>query len=536
MEEHISYAMRNTEAVQSYIYFNNPFELKSWTFNAVEGVVFMGAILAFLHAIREYKKRGNKAPFFTWIACLLYGIFLEIIVYNFVDNFWHGEFSVMFYHNRFPLYIVLIYPSLIYHVFMTIERFKIHLLPYGRFIEAVIIGFASQMPYLLYDNIGPQMHWWIWDPDHVTLAPFWEAVPATSYHWIFGFTICFAWLCRVCIWDNAIKWRDSNTKLLGAAVFVAVFTSVLGSIGFTPFNYLGYGFKAFDWDQPYGYKMYDWATFLLVAYLFGSAYLYFLTPKVHPKKPDLQLMIFPVLWCSLYIILYAHSFSQLYTVQADGITTYGTPIGNWIIVLVGMHMSLSILAKSHLQGDQLSLYQFKEVFRDIKESIVMIFRVLKSYLIPGSGPAVSNKVQAQKKSMSKVSGSPNTSFIKKIIDDHRYGGATGVEPDSFRHNRGAAFQNVLSEGKPRFKHPRSQEEYSFREQYCEYDAVPPNRESNDVTRNWRELYAVEGENQPATSDLPEVTKKFRKMTPGFGDGCDPDTAFDSRKFAEHDNE
>ena len=535
MEEHVSYAMQNADAVSSLIYFNNPLNLKNWTFNAVETTVFLGAALAFLHSIREYKKRGNKAPFFLWVSCLFYGIFLEIVVYNFVDNFWHGEFSVMFYHNRFPLYIVLIYPSLIYHVFMTIERFKIYLLPYGRIIEAIIIGWASQMMYLLYDNIGPQMHWWIWNPGDVTLEPLWEAVPATSYHWIFGFTVGFAWLARVLIWDNAIKWKDSNWKFWGAAAFIAVFTNVIGSLIFGPYNYLAYGYKAFDVDIPYGMQEYGWASFLLVVYLFAGAYLYFLTPKVHPKKPDLQLMIFPVLWCSIYLALYAHSFSELYSIKPDGVTSYGTPIGNWVIVLIGMHMSFSILGKSHLHGNQLSLYQFKEVFRDIKESFVMIFRVLRSYVIPGTDPHASTGVALKQKKPLKGNSRPKGAF-GKFIERQVKGGSTGLEPDSFRHQRGAEFQNTISEAKPGYKKPRSAQEYAFRDQYCEYDAVPAGREVNDITASWREQYAQADKANNATSALPETTKRFQKLAPGFGPGCEPDVAFNSGKKDEINEE
>lgn len=539
--EHVAYAMRNADAINSLIYFNNPLHLKNWTFNVVETTVFLGAILGFLHSVREYKKRGNKAPFFTWMACLWYGIFLEIFVYNFVDNFWHGEFSVMFYHNRFPLYIVLIYPSLIYHVFMTIERFRIYLLPYGRIIEAIIIGWASQMMYLLYDNIGPQMHWWIWNPGDVTLLPMWEAVPATSYHWIYGFTAAFAWLCRVMIWDNAIKWRNNNMKFIAAVLFIGIFTNVLGSLLFSPYNFLAYGYKAFEIDYQYGLQEYGWASFLLAVYLFAGAYLYFLTPKVHPKKPDLQLMIFPVLWCSIYIALYAHSWSEVYSIGSDGITSYNTPIGNWIIALVGMHLSFSIVGKSHLHGNQLSLYQFKEVFRDIRESIVMVFRVLRSYIIPGTDPHASTKVALKQKEIAKKkplqgNSSPAKSAVGKFFETQIKGGPTGLEPDHFRHNRGAEFQNVLTEAKPGFKKPRSANEYAFRDQYCEYDAIPSHHESNDITARWREQYTESNKTNQATSSLPEVTRRFSKFMPGFGPGCEPDVAFTSGNKTEVNEE
>ena len=59
MEEHLSYAMRNTEAISSWLSFNSPSELKDWSFLAIEAILVVGAVCAILHAWRHHKRSGN---------------------------------------------------------------------------------------------------------------------------------------------------------------------------------------------------------------------------------------------------------------------------------------------------------------------------------------------------------------------------------------------------------------------------------------------------------------------------------------------
>ena len=98
------------------------------------------------------------------------------------------------------------------------------------------------------------------------------------------------------------------------------------------------------------------------------------------------------------------------------------------------------------------------------------------------------------------------------------------------------FQNVLAEAKPRFKQPRSKQEYEFRERYCEYDAVPSNHEGNDINSKWRELYANEPASTGASPRVPKhkIHESLRKITPGYGPGCDPEIAFKTGEVKEED--
>jgi hypothetical protein len=203
-----------------------------------------------------------------------------------------------------------------------------------------------------------------------------------------------------------------------------------------------------------------------------------------------------------------------------------------------MHLSFSVIGKSHLRGDQLSLWQFKEVFRDMRECTVMIYRVLRSYVI-GGDPTVSNKVlkEGRKRGNVKKSEAKSKTFkaLQKVIDDHKNGAPTGVEPDYYYLNRSPMFQNVLSEAKPRYKQPRSQQEFDFRERYCEYDAVPANHEGNDITSKWRELYGNAGDSNPGAAPSGpkiKIAPELRRITPGYGPGCDFEVAYKSGQDEE----
>ena len=107
MDEPISYAMRNTEALSNWLNFNAPSELKDWSFLAIEFILVVGTICTILHAVRHYKENGNYSALLTLLGAFGYGLLCDIASYYTVENFWHGEFSVMLVYNRLPLYIAL---------------------------------------------------------------------------------------------------------------------------------------------------------------------------------------------------------------------------------------------------------------------------------------------------------------------------------------------------------------------------------------------------------------------------------------------
>jgi hypothetical protein len=79
-EQHVSYAMHNAEALESLIWFNNPALLKHWTHPLIECIVITGALLGLVHALRCWRREGQLANLYTWLACVFYGIFMKSLL------------------------------------------------------------------------------------------------------------------------------------------------------------------------------------------------------------------------------------------------------------------------------------------------------------------------------------------------------------------------------------------------------------------------------------------------------------------------
>jgi hypothetical protein len=329
MEEQISYAMRNTEAVQSLITFNAPSALKDWSFLAIEAILVLGAVCAVIHALRHRREHGHSSALLTLLGCFTYGLLIDITSYYTVENFWHGEFSVMLVYNRLPLYIALFYPAFIYHACMTIRRYE-----FSPAVEAISVGFYGGLTYLIFDNLGPMLNWWIWDRADPTTWPYLNAVPITSYFWFFSFTGTFAFVSRIICWDWVEK-AKSPGLIAGGVAAIPILVCLLGMVIFVPYNMLAYNGMI-----PQAASMY--------ALLFGLAGLTFVLNFRRPKAPrDRLLMIFPLVYVVGHLYIYVAKFEIYFSVDAAGSSQEGLAVGNLIAVVVAAIGSLAITLLSH---------------------------------------------------------------------------------------------------------------------------------------------------------------------------------------------
>ena len=329
MNEHLSYAMRNTEAVSSLIYFNAPSALKDWSFLAIELIILTGTVCALLHALRHRRQHGHSSALLTLLSCFTYGLLIDIASYYTVENFWHGEFSVMFLHNRLPLYIALFYPAFIYHACMTLRRYG-----FSPLVEALSTAFYAGLTYAIFDNLGPLLGWWIWDTSDPTTWPYLNSVPVTSYFWFFAFTGTFALVSRIVCWDWVAQGKGTRRVAMGVAAIPIVVCAV-GAALFLPYNLLAYN------------GMLGLAS-SLYAISFALAGLVFV---FHFRRPaaarDKLLMVFPLTYVVGHLYIYIAKFDLLLSVGADGLSAEGLAAGNPIVAVVAMIASLSILFLSH---------------------------------------------------------------------------------------------------------------------------------------------------------------------------------------------
>jgi hypothetical protein len=213
------------EAAQHLLWFNRPDALAHWTMPFLELVTLASAALALAHALRAWRQQRDSVPLAVWFAAFCYGVVLEIIVYNTVDNFWHGEFSVMLYHNRLPLYIMALYPAVLYYTWGLAGGFGMSATRPWRqcLLAALACAGAGQALYAGFDNLGPQLNWWAWDTTHPTLQPFWASVPFTSYLWMWTLCFSFPLLVRLLIANGP----DAGRRGAGAQAARALLAAML---------------------------------------------------------------------------------------------------------------------------------------------------------------------------------------------------------------------------------------------------------------------------------------------------------------------
>jgi hypothetical protein len=212
--------------LHEWIAFNSPLA-RPWHQLGLELVVGAAFALTLHHVLRCYRS-GDRYPLFQWLVILAYGILLELIAFNFYQNYDHAQFTVQLYHRKLPLYVPAVYIVFHYAGLKTIERLR-----YGFVVEALLVGFAICLLDVPFDITGVQAGWWTWSASDPRLAYRWLGVPVTSYYWYLTFGAVFAALCRFL--RPRLAARSLVTYAL-VAPLVAVAVIVLGPVAFLPFH------------------------------------------------------------------------------------------------------------------------------------------------------------------------------------------------------------------------------------------------------------------------------------------------------------
>lgn len=236
-------------ALNSLVYFFNPFDLFHWTMNVIEILLITGAVWGLYHAIRMYKMHGALLNLGVWFAAVAFMLAIEIPVY-FPHKigldpdailFIHNEFTIQFFYDRAPLYIMALYPALMYACYVLVDEMGVFNQRWGTVIGAITVGAVHQGFYEIFDHFGPQYGWWIWNyPNFIGSV---ASVPLGS---LFG----FAFLGPVAL-TLAVRWvlqpyllkREAQNQRVNLLVFAAltilsgVLTPVLQTL-LMPINYL----------------------------------------------------------------------------------------------------------------------------------------------------------------------------------------------------------------------------------------------------------------------------------------------------------
>jgi hypothetical protein len=230
------------------VYVNDPLHLADPTMPFVELLMVAGAVLALAHAIRTLRATGSAVNLGVWIAAVVYVAVLEPPLYfpaafgiaHYVPAiFVHNVFTVGFVYERMPLYILCLYPALVYLSWMIVERLGIRARNpgvRGALLTAVCLGFVHQSIYEIFDHLGPQRLWWAWDYRESMTRMRLGSVPMSS---IVNFALvmptAFAFLALLVLERRA---RPRVRSVLLGAVAVGALTPIVSAPGQLPVTYL----------------------------------------------------------------------------------------------------------------------------------------------------------------------------------------------------------------------------------------------------------------------------------------------------------
>lgn len=208
------------------IAFSSPLS-RPWHFTALELFVLVSTVLVFVHALTRYRA-GDRRHLFQWIAITSYGVQMELIAFNFLENYEHAQFTVQLYGGQLPLYVTGLYGTFLYAGIKLAERLDLHPV-----LEALLAGLAICLIDVPFDIAGVAVGWWTWLDTDPNLAFRWLGVPVTSYYWYLAFGAVAALLCRA-LWPRLQKRSFALATVV--ALIAGFFVIVFGVFAFLPFH------------------------------------------------------------------------------------------------------------------------------------------------------------------------------------------------------------------------------------------------------------------------------------------------------------
>jgi hypothetical protein len=287
-----------------YIAFRNPLSMPVH-FLALEIVVYVCFALTLRHAINKHRE-GDTYHLFQWVALFIYGLIMELVSFNFFQNYGHATFSVQFYYGQLPLYVTCIYLVFHYTGIKMVERLGL-----PRLTEGLLCGLAIVLIDVPFDSLGVDSGWWWWaDNQETALHPRfveavetrWFGVPVTSYLWY----LMYGALAVIFSRTAYAKISDWSTKAkLAIAPLVSVAVVVAGALAF----------EAVFW-APRNLGLSD---HIIVATYFAAMLILALSVRAPNAKPaPAWLVSIPIMFHGMHLGLMAVLWSRGDLTSASG--------------------------------------------------------------------------------------------------------------------------------------------------------------------------------------------------------------------------
>lgn len=192
-----------------FVTISNPFGLQNWTLPVIEALMVLGAIAALFHAFRWYRRTGDASNLVIWWGGIIALLLIEPVAYfpqwfGLEDSlgltFVHNQFTVQFFYDRLPLYIVAMYPIFAYLAYVLVQRAGVFT-KYRPVVGATCVAFVFLCFFEVIDTVAPQWLWWAWNTELSTSTPALGVVPylniqAFALALPFGLALATQWLCR----------------------------------------------------------------------------------------------------------------------------------------------------------------------------------------------------------------------------------------------------------------------------------------------------------------------------------------------------
>jgi len=335
--------------------------------------MILGAIASLVHAVLWWRRRGDPTNLGLWFATVVYVLVLEPPLY-FPDQFGlqdqvglifvHNLFSVQFMYDRLPLYILAIYPALTYLVYVLVQRTGV-LERRNPLVGAACVAFVFHCFYEIFDNIGPQLQWWAWNPEAPTNTPWLESVPLTSAVTFAGAApFGIALLTRLLIARRVARGPVSIWSMALRSFGVGALTPLAMVLFSVPYGAFSQG----DDPNVTAQTVVLWLEIALIAAVALTAFWWINRERRQQIRSttlddnstaldggDAFLDRYPIVGATMFLLVFAVLWVTAlpaYLDASDGRTASGTPTGSLTYVILCAVACLGVIALAARLGPQ----------------------------------------------------------------------------------------------------------------------------------------------------------------------------------------
>lgn len=337
LAEGLGFSCRDASPV---VEFRNPFGLENATMPFLELLVIGGAVFALLHAWRRWRRDGDPVNISLWFTSVVYLAVIEPPLYfpawfGLEEHvgliFSHNVFTVQFMYDRLPLYIVAFYPALSQLAYELVRALGVFARR-GPLAGSLAVAFACQVFYEIFDQLGPQLKWWAWNPDNKMInEPALASVPMGSM-FLFA-SVSFGAMTYLVV--RLVGTKEGRGTLTGRQI--ALRTIAAGFLTPWAMTVAGLPGNAVRGVGELGSQQAVLTAELALVWIAGlhlvvEAWRARRTEPA-PVSSPLFARVYPALYLGTHVALWASALPS-YFAAVDGITEQGTPVGSlWYATL-----------------------------------------------------------------------------------------------------------------------------------------------------------------------------------------------------------